>query len=292
MPAVESSEPTAITSAATTSSANKKRRGKRQKNKLHTAIYRVEEVYVDGAPKKPEGITAKWRNDCGCLARDRCKIVWKNWKNVSEAIKNELWEHIKAHYKFSEDRLEDAKAATLKTIGKALRTFRTNLNTQYLQKGESPLNDHGFITQNEWEEFKLQHCSQESNMFKNLNKLNKFSHTLGPGGYKAKEDEWSKKEEEDRAAGLPEQFSGADQRTKRWLLGRAKKTPSGQYILSDSQTSGVFEKAKEIAELEKAGKFKPEGCNDQLTAALGNEEHRGRTRGVSSIAPWKNTFKK
>lgn len=49
---------------------------------------------------------------------------------------------------------------------------------------------------------------------------------------------------------------------------------------------------KELAELEKSGKFKPEGCKDQLTAVLGNEEHRGRTRDVSSIAPWKTTFKK
>ena len=296
MPALQSSEQMAIVSAATTSSVVKKMRGKRQKNKLHAAIYKVVEVSVDGAPKKPKDVLAKWRNDCGCLARERCKIVWNNWKEVPVETKNELWEHIKAHYIFPEDRLEDAKIATLKTIGKALRTFRTKLNTQYLQKEESPLNDYGFITSNEWEEFKLQHSSeiakQKSLKFKELNKRNKFPHTLGPGGYKVKEEEWSKKEEEDRAAGRPEMFSFADQRTKRWLLGRAKKDPLGQYVISDSQTSDICNRVKELAELEKAGKFKPQGCNDQLTAALGNEEHRGRTRGVSSIAPWKNTFKK
>ena len=106
----------------------------------------------------------------------------------------------------------------MKTIGKALRTFRTKLNTQYLQKEESPLNDYEFITSNEWDKFKLQHSSeiakQKSLMFKELNKRNKFPHTLGPGGYKVKEDEL-RKEEEDRAAGLPELFSGADQHTKR-----------------------------------------------------------------------------
>ena len=78
MPALESSEQMAIASATTTSSVDKKRRGKRQKNKLHAAIYKVEEVSVDGAPKKPKDIPAKWCNDCGCLAREWCKIVWNN----------------------------------------------------------------------------------------------------------------------------------------------------------------------------------------------------------------------
>lgn len=35
-------------------------------------------MHVDGAPKKPKEITAKWCNDCGCLAREQCKIAWKN----------------------------------------------------------------------------------------------------------------------------------------------------------------------------------------------------------------------
>jgi hypothetical protein len=49
----------------------------------------------------------------------------------------------------------------------------------------------------------------------------------------------------------------------------------------------VIENAKTLVTKEKAGKFKPQRQNEQLTAALGTEEHRGCTRAISSIASWK-----
>jgi hypothetical protein len=125
--------------------------------------------------------------------------------------------------------------------------------------------------------------------FRQLDKKNKFPHRLGPGGYKAKVDESSKKDEEAHASGLPPLFPYAKTHTKWWLLGQAKKTKDGQYVLSDTQINDVVDKVKELVELEKAGQFNPVGPNDQLTAAFGNEEHRGRTQSVSSIAPWKLT---
>ena len=47
MPTLDSSEPMAIATASTRSFADKKMRGKWQKNKLHAAIYKVKEVSVD-----------------------------------------------------------------------------------------------------------------------------------------------------------------------------------------------------------------------------------------------------
>jgi isopropylmalate/homocitrate/citramalate synthase len=45
-----------------------------------------------------------------------------------------------------------------------------------------------------------------------------------------------------------------------------------------------------VVEKEKTGEFKSQQERDQLNAALENEERRGRTRAISSIASWKEEF--
>jgi hypothetical protein len=52
----------------------------------------------------------------------------------------------------------------------------------------------------------------------------------------------------------------------------------------------VAEKAKTLAAKEKTGEFKSHRERYQLSVALENEEHRGRTRAISSIASWKEEF--
>jgi hypothetical protein len=61
-------------------------------------------------------------------------------------------------------------------------------------------------------------------------------------------------------------------------------------ITSSSEVISVVAKAKTLAAKEKAGKFKSQRKRDQLSAALENKEHRGRTRVISSIASWKEWF--
>ena len=39
-----------------------------------------------------------------------------------------------------------------------------------------------------------------------------------------------------------------------------------------------------------AGLFRPDRENDELTRALGNPEHTGRTRGKGAGVPWKEGF--
>jgi hypothetical protein len=58
-------------------------------------------------------------------------------------------------------------------------------------------------------------------------------------------------------------------------------------ITSSSEVTDVVEKAKTLIPKDKNGKFKSQQERDQLSAALENEEHRGRTRAISSIASWK-----
>jgi hypothetical protein len=52
----------------------------------------------------------------------------------------------------------------------------------------------------------------------------------------------------------------------------------------------VIENEKTLIAKKKAGKFMSQRQNDQLTAALETEEHRGCTRAIFSIAEWKEGF--
>jgi hypothetical protein len=52
----------------------------------------------------------------------------------------------------------------------------------------------------------------------------------------------------------------------------------------------VIENAQDLITKEKTGEFKLQRQKDQLSVALETEEHRGRTRAISSIASWKKGF--
>jgi hypothetical protein len=61
-------------------------------------------------------------------------------------------------------------------------------------------------------------------------------------------------------------------------------------IPSSSEVTSAIEKAKTLTAKEKTGEFKSRRERDQLSVALENEEHRGRTRAISSIVSWKEGF--
>jgi hypothetical protein len=61
-------------------------------------------------------------------------------------------------------------------------------------------------------------------------------------------------------------------------------------ITSSSQVTSLVEKAKTLTAKEKTGEFKSQRERDQLSTALENEEHCGRTRAISLIASWKEGF--
>jgi hypothetical protein len=61
-------------------------------------------------------------------------------------------------------------------------------------------------------------------------------------------------------------------------------------VTSNSDLTRVIENAKVLVTKEKTDKFKPQRQKDQLSIALETEEHRGRTRAISSIALRKEGF--
>jgi len=70
------------------------------------------------------------------------------------------------------------------------------------------------------------------------------------------------------------------------VYARKAKEVDGSLECPHLQTSVVVARIKEVAK-KKSGEFQEKREHDQLTEALGNPEHRGRVRGVSSNMSWK-----
>jgi hypothetical protein len=174
-------------------------RGIRSLNKMQEEIIKVTTQFPDGSPIEPKCVLSKWHNDCGVLAREKCKITWIDWGIVPANEKEALWELIKAHYVFPSEHEKHGKMTTILTIGRTLRRFRHALNKFYVQPGVSLFNRFGFITPNEWNTFQQLHTTPEamapSNRMKELIQKNKFKHRLGLAGYKAAIPLWAKKEQ-------------------------------------------------------------------------------------------------
>jgi hypothetical protein len=57
----------------------KRNRGIQSLNKMHEGIIKVNAQFPDGSPIEPKDVNYKWCNDCGVLAREKCKITWIDW---------------------------------------------------------------------------------------------------------------------------------------------------------------------------------------------------------------------
>jgi hypothetical protein len=101
---------------------------------------------------------------------------------------------------------------------------------------------------------------------------------------------WAKKEQELRDTGILDPLEGCIVCTRNWIWGHSPTDNSEWLITSSFELTNVVEKAKTLAAKEKTSEFKSQRERDQLSAALENEEHRGRTWAISSIASWKEEF--
>jgi hypothetical protein len=119
-----------------------------------------------------------------------------------------LWGFMEEIYIFPSEKEQIGKNATMKTISNALWRFKHALNTYYVQRGMSLLNQFWYIMPNEWDTFEQQHTTPEDitliNKMKELSAKNKFRHKLGHGGYKAAMPKWTKKEQELHESRIPD----------------------------------------------------------------------------------------
>ena len=157
----------------------------------------IEQLGDKGEPVRPEGISARFRNIVGAIVRDQLPswITTSNWKNVPKATKDVLWAKVKEKFVFPEGTENAGRTFAEGLCGRALRNWRSVLNTEYVQKGKDARAVYGNIPLAVWEEFVEQKKTPESialsvQQKEKAMKAAENPHHLGSGGYAAKLAKW------------------------------------------------------------------------------------------------------
>jgi len=273
--------------------------------------FKIEEVAEDGEPIAPAQHARLFVNQCGVILRDNIPITTQEWNKpkadgvsyVDDRSKDMLWNKLMTHFTLPlEVDLQNkvierkVKAWTLRKIGTQFCNHKKRLYSEYIKKNKTPefkgalekIKDH-------WDAFVEYKTSAEAQKKSEINKKNaalkKYHHTMGTGGYKVAKPKWDKIESDLLTKGIyPEPLEWAE-RAKNWFYGHSGTLDpeTGKCIYTKEHIAVPLESLKTAMKDVQEGKFDPERENDEMTRALGNDEHPGRTRGKGPI-PWKIGF--
>ena len=276
--------------------SHKRKRGRRGPNQMKEgAVMYVTKLNAEGFPEEPLDVVTKFRNSCGSTVRDIVPITLQKWKDLDEDTRNKLWAKLSESFKFPKGTEDAVRKSMLSAMAKMFRGWKAEMNRDFVKKNKvPPPKKMGKITQAQWEEFVRQKTELKAKELGETNsqraKMNKHPHRLGSSGYHHKVVQWNKIIEEAITNGtLDPILKDIDERAIRWILGRAGLSEDGK-LLHPELVGEVSTKIQEYADKRKKGEFKPRRENDILTAALGNPEHTGRARGISSKISWREAF--
>ena len=294
-------EPTqgAPESTETTTERSRKRkqsdrnRGDRGLNKFPDKTYKITDVSPNGQPLAPEEALPKFRNALGFLVRDNLDITIRQWRDVSDDVKNQMWNKLVTRFVLPGGSEELVKKYTMKQFAINFRNWRSEMNTKFAKKGLDPTKKYK-ISAGQWAVFLEQRSSPDfislSEANSELSKKNKYRHHLGTGGYKRQVPKWRQEDAEKKAAGLPTLSEQLGERTANWIRARKPRETESGVSFDDPTVEEAAKNIYAIAAKQSEGTFKPQREKDILTAGLGNPEHPGRVRGISSKEGWKEGF--
>jgi hypothetical protein len=293
-------EPTTGTTSPERPSQSRKKkrqglkRGERGLNQFPDDTYAITDVSPTGQPLAPEEALPKYRNAIGFCVRDFLDITVKNWAGVSNNHKIKIWDKIKTRFQFPRNVPEDlVKAYTMKQCAVSFRNWRSEMNVKYAKTGMDPTSKYN-ITKGQWAVFLEQRndpnflARSEANS--QLAKRNKYHHHLGTGGYRHQVPKWRQEEAAKKAAGLPVLSEQVGERSANWIRARKPKETETGVSFEDPMLDEAMKSIFAVAGMQQEGKFTPRRERDILSVGLGNPEHPGRVRGISSKEGWKDGF--
>ena len=80
------------------------------------------------------------------------------------------------------------------------------------------------------------------------------------------------------------------ERSANWIRARKPKETETCVSFEDPMLDEAMKSIFAVAGMQQEGKFKPRRERDILSVGLGNPEHPGRVRGISSKEGWKDGF--
>jgi hypothetical protein len=151
----------------TTTERSKKRtqsdrkRGDRGLNKFPNKAYKISDVSSKGQPLAPEEALPKFQNALGFLVRDNLDITIQHWKDVSDDIKNQIWNKLLTRFVLPQGSEELMKEYTMKQLAINFRNWRSEINTKFAKKGLDPTKKY-IISEDQWTVFLEQRSSPDS----------------------------------------------------------------------------------------------------------------------------------
>ena len=222
---------------------------------------------------------------------------------VPNADKERLWAELMKNFTLPAEEDEDdpvienrCKAWALMEMGELFRSWKKRLN-KLVTEGTTP--EFVGIYENikhEWDDFKAYKLSTEAKKRSEINKKNaakkKYHHVMGSGGYRTAKAKWEKMEDELAAKNIEFETLYWPERLRDWFYGIGGKldTETGECIFNEDHGVDPVKKIRDVLKEVEEGKFQPNRENDELSRALGNAEHSGRTRGTAGSVPWKIGF--
>src|SRR3954470_5497280 len=181
-------------------------------------------------------------------------------------------------------------------MGRLFRAWKVKLWTKYVaDKKKTPIFTRALAkVEAHWDQFVKNNESDEAKLRSEINKINaekhKVFHTMGTGGYKSASPKWDAFEKKLIAAGVTPVTIYFPPRCRSWLFGHGGKLdPKTGEVIIKASLKGADQEILNAIDDARNGIFIPERENDELTRALKNPEHPGRTRGVG-IVPWYEGF--
>ena len=282
--------------------------------------YRIEEVGVDGTPA-PDEVYTIFIKSCGVIVRDNVPITIQEWNRpgcggvpyVGDVVKNSLFRKLMVNFLLpmpdvdDPDEMEKAqyelesrlKKFALIKMAEAFKNYKKDLDRKFVKKGKTPDFNGGYAKlRHHWADFLAYKTSSKAVERSNINKENArkkiYHHHMGSKGYAGCMPQWDALEEKFRAAGITPEPAKWNKRARLWFYGHGGTLDAkGKAIYNQRHRDNPLlpiEKIRTSHEDVEAGRFVPDRENDELTRALGNDEHTGRARGTPGSKPWKVAF--
>jgi hypothetical protein len=283
----------------------------------------ITEIAIDGEPISPKHHAKKFVSQCGVIVRDTIPITTQEWKKPAKAdegvtyvdtrSKNLMFRKLMVNFTFPEPADSDSdnkrpdpedpelnsiqrrvKKWALKKMATQFNDYKKKLDNSFIKKKKTPdfkgpyekIKDH-------WEAFVKYKTSERAKTRSDTNKKNAankmYFHTMGRGGYKAGRPKWEKWENDLIKNGIQPEVRKWNQRSRDWFYAHGGTLDAQGlciYTQRHKENPLPIEAFRNVAKEVEEGKFRPEREKDQLTRALGNPEHPGRTRTIPGGKPW------
>ena len=172
------------------------KRGQHGRHKISKEVHAIFQIGPNGEPLLPETVIGTFSGQIACLVKEIVPPTYQDWRKVPEDLKGKVWKGVLLRFNYPQEQFDTKRCMkhAMTVAGKALRTFRNHLYTDYVQKGRSPLEDYNFLTREIWDEFVKMVSTPEfeakSQKGKELAKKNEHKHNLGNIGYAGHRNKW------------------------------------------------------------------------------------------------------